>query len=819
MRLASGTQIGPYEIQSLLGSGGMGEVYRARDTRLNRSVAIKILPEELCSDLQRLSRFEQEARSASALNHQNIITIYDIGKHNSSPFIAMELVEGKTLRQILASGPVPVKNLLNIATQLFEGLACAHEAGIIHRDLKPENIIVNKEGVAKILDFGLAKLSPVGMTENGSQVPTAGHQTSSGILLGTVGYMSPEQASGRVADFRSDQFSLGIILYEMAAGKSPFRRNTAAETLTAIIREEPESIESLNAAVPAPFAWLLRRCLSKDPAERYTSTRDLARDLRDLKEHWPASATRASQTARPSIGVKTTRTRSIQFAAIAVLLLGLLIIAFWQSRIRPTATPTDSPPVPSIVVLPFTPFGNQSQEEYFSDGMTEALITELAKIPGMQVIARNSAFQYKGRNVNIQQVGKDLSVNYVLEGSLQRSGDRIRVHAQLINVRTGFHLWAERYDRDSVDLFGVQDDISRKIAAALKLTLSKTPTTQKLRPTENLEAYDLYLRGKYLLNNISEEDLNQAIPHLEKAITLDPQFALAHAALGKVYRQKYFFVEPKQEWEEKAFVEIEKAIAFDPNLAEAYAARGRLIWTRQNNYPHEKSAEDYKKAIALDPNLAEAYTYLGGIYHHVGLIEEAMQEVTAALRLDPSNSLARSNRMMILLFSQQYKEAFSASEQSPGDEIWGALSLLYIGNIQKSEEMMKQLLQQEPERGPLMRVWDASFIHSSYAILLAKTGNVFPEAEKQIRMAIEKDRGLGHFHHSEYNIASAYALMGKTALALEWLQKTVDHGFSCYPFFEKDPHLKNLHGNPEFGTFLEKTKQQRNYYRAKFLER
>ncbi|MCI0603310.1 protein kinase [bacterium] len=815
MRLESGTRLGPYEIQSLLGSGGMGEVYRARDTRLNRSVAIKILPEEACSDLQRLSRFEQEARSASALNHQNIITIYDIGKYNSSPFIAMELVEGKTLRQILSSGPVPVKDMLNVATQLSEGLACAHEAGIVHRDLKPENVIVNKDAVAKILDFGLAKLCKVGIPgENASQIPTAAHETESGILLGTIGYMSPEQASGQPADFRSDQFSLGTILYEMAAGRSPFRRNTAAETLTAIIREEPEPIESLNAKVPAPLERLLRRCLSKSPAERYASTRDLARDLRDLKEHWSASTTRVSQTVQASPVPKRTRIQLYLLAITSFLLLSLLI-GLWMLRPEPTP-PADSSSIRSIAVLPFTEFGNQKQEEYFSDGMTEALITELAKVPGMKVTARNSVFQYKGRNVNVGQVGKELGVNYVLEGSLQRSGDRLRVHAQLIHTRTGYHLWAERYDRSAADLFGVQDDISKQIGSALKLTLSETPAAEKIRPTENLEAYDLYLRGKYLLNNISEEDLNQAIPHLEKAIALDSQFALAHAALGNVYRQKFFFVEPKKEWEERAFVEIEKAIVLDPNLAEAYAARGRLIWTRKNNYPHEKSADDYKKAIKLDPNLAEVHVYLGGIYHHVGLVEEALQEVTTALKLDPTNSLGRSNRVMALFFHHEYQQALSASEQSPGDEIWRALSLLYLGDIQKSATVMKELLQTEPQRRSLVRVWDASFLHSCYAALLAKTGDK-AEAEKHIRMAIEKDRGLGHFHHSEYNIALAYALMGKTAPAIEWLQKTGDHGFSCYPFFEKDPHLKNLHGQHEFETFLEKMKQQRNYYRAKLL--
>ena len=813
MRLALGDRLGHYEIQSHLGSGGMGEVYRARDVRLNRVIAIKILPEELSTDRQRLSRFEREAQSASALNHQNIITIYDIGKHGTRPFIAMELVEGKTLREILSSGPVAIKDLLNIAIQLADGLACAHEAGIVHRDLKPENVIVNNNGVTKILDFGLAKLFQLGISnEEVSQAPTVYEETASGMILGTVGYMSPEQASGQPVDFKSDQFSLATILYEMATSHSPFRRKTAAETLAAIIRDKPKAIESYNPQVPDPLVRLIDRCLSKEPSERYSSTRDLVHDLRDIAEQRPP-ASQKSQVGVRSIGRKTTKARPFLVAAM-MLLVGVLIVSFWQFRGRGEVTLTDPLQDPSVAVMPFTTVGNTTQEEYFSDGMTEALITEIAMIPGIKVIASNSVFSYKGRNVNIGQIAKELSVNYVVQGSVQRSGDRVRVNVKLINVRTGYHLWAHKYDRNSSDLFAVQDDISRKIGSALELNLSETKGTRGIGPTQNLQAYDFYLRGKYLLNEVDEESLNKAIPLFEKAIAIDPQFALAHAALGKIYRQKYFFVEPKKEWEEKAFVEIEKAIALDPNLAEAYTARGRLIWSRENNYPHEKAASDYKKAIALNPNLADAHAYLAGIYMHVGMLEEAIQESVIALKLDPTGSLTPGNYAMSLLFNQQYHEALSVSEKSPEDEIWKALSLLYLGNIQKSEHLMKELLK-KMDRQIFMAVWDSSFIHSSYAVLLAKTGN-HTAAEEHIRMTIEKDRGLGHYHHSEYNIASAYALMGKVKPAIEWVQRTGDHGFTCYPLFKNDPHLKNLHGNSEFTAFLEKMKEQTDYYRADF---
>jgi serine/threonine protein kinase/tetratricopeptide (TPR) repeat protein len=812
MTLASGTLLGPYEIQSLLGAGGMGEVYRARDTRLNRFVGIKILREDASSNPDRLHRFKREALSASALNHPNIVTVYDVGQYGSSPFIAMELVEGKTLRQIVSAGAMPVRTLLNISMQLSEGLACAHEAGIVHRDLKPENVIVNKDGLVKILDFGLAKLSGLeSFPENRSQIPTSEPETASGIIMGTIGYMSPEQASGEPADFRSDQFSLGTILYEMVTAHSPFYRKTAAETLVAIIREQPEPVESLNPEIPVLLARVIQRCLSKEKTERYGSTRDLVRDLRDVKEQGSTF-----QTAQPS-STTSTKTRPRFFLPANLLLfLSILAVLIWQFPFgRTKAPPVSSPQAASLAVLPFTSVGNETHEEYFSDGITEALITQIGQIEGIKVIARNSVLPYKGRNADIRQIGKELKVNYIVEGSVQRSTDRVRVNARLSNVGTGYQLWAERYDRNAADLFAVQDDISQKIGSALKLKLSAA-STERRPPTQNLEAYDFYLRGKYSLKNVSEEDLNQAIPHLEKAIALDPQFALAHVALGQVYRQKYFFLEPRKEWEEKAFVEIEKGIALDPNLAEAYAARGRLLWTRQNNYPHERVAQDYKKAIALDPNLAEPHAYLAGIYHHVGLLNEAIQESKKALDLDPTNTLARSQRVMALLFDLEYQNALLASEQSPGDEVWVVLTLLYQGNVQESERRIKDLLQKGSERGSIVRVWDASFLHSSYAVLLAKTARA-AEAEQHIRTAIEADVGLGHFHHTEYNIASAYALMGKGELALEWLTKADAHGFSCYPFFAKDPHLENLHGNPEFKTLLEKMKQQTEFYRREFL--
>ncbi len=803
MSYLAGSQLGRYQIIAPLGKGGMGEVYRARDTQLDREVAVKVLADHLTARSDAIKRFEREAKAVAALSHPNILDIHDFGTDQGVLFAVTELLKGETLRARLARSPMRHEEALRVTVEITDGLAAAHSKGIIHRDLKPENIFITTDDRVKILDFGLARLRPVEIASEVTGVPTESGATEAGVVLGTVPYMSPEQLRGETVDARSDIFSLGCVLYEMLTGSNAFQKRTQPETIGAILHEDPPQ---LSEQIPLPLRQVISRCLQKDAAQRFSSAQELLGALRFM--------TRAAEM-RP----RTPTTRIVSWIGSSLLIIALLTVVLfsvWKGKEKPSA-PSQVNEIRSIAVLPLKNLSGDPQREYFADAMTEELITTLARISSLQVISRTSVMGYKTTQKPLREIAKELNVDAIIEGSIFPAGDRVRITAQLIEASTDKHMWAQSYDRDLKDILRLQNEVARAIAQEIQIKLTpKEKAHLASAPQVNPQVYDLYLRGKYLLNKTGAEDLNQAIPLLEKAITLDPQFALAHATLGKAYRQKYFFIEPSKEWEEKAFVEIEKAIALDPNLAEAYAARGRLIWTRQNNYPHERSADDYKKAIALDPNLAEAHAYLGGIYFHVGLLEEAIQEFTTALKLDPTNSLARSNYVMILLFNQEYRQALSASEQSPGDEIWGALSLLYLGDVQKSERLMKELLQKEPERAGVMRVWDTSFIHSSYAVLLAKTGDI-GGAEKQIRLAIENDRGLGHFHHSEYNIASAYALMGKTASAIEWLQKTADHGFSCYPLFERDPHLKNLRGNSDFETFLKKMKQRRDYYRSEFL--
>ena len=815
MSLSAGSRLGPYEIIGLLGSGGMGEVYRASDTRLGREVAIKVLPEGLASDRDRLERFEKEARSASSLNHPNIVTIHDIGRTGATSYMAMELVEGRTLRELLVSGPLPIHKTLQIASQAADGLARAHAAGIVHRDLKPENIMVRTDGLAKILDFGLAKLAQApGGSAEGSHVPTAAPGTQTGVVLGTVGYMSPEQAHGRALDFRSDQFALGAILYEMVAGERAFAGASGVEILAAIIRDEPKPLRSMNPKTPASLGRIVERCLSKDPEERYGSTRDLAHDLRSLRET-AKPGTSAAMPAPARRGIP----RPVLWIA-GVLLLGLLLAGAW-GLFRPgsKAPPVSAVRARSIAVLPLANLGGRPEDEYFADGMTESLITDLARVPGMLVIARNSVFRYKGRKVELEKIGNELDVNYVLEGSVQRSGGRVRIHAKLIDVDSGFHLWADRYDRSLEDVFALQDDISARIAGALQVQLAPIGAGRDASaPTKNLEAYDAYLRGRHLyLTSPGDAGRESAIAMFERAVALDPGFALAHAALASGYVERIFRRDPRPEWEEKALAETEKALSLDPNLPEAYLARERVVWTRRNNFPHERAATDLRKAISLNPGLAEARIDLAAIYVHLGFFEKSEAESKLARRLDPHDFSISHFLISAYLFSQRYDLALAECERYESEVAgrrhpWKALALARLKRDGDAFALIENILGMDPKDPTFQReMWESAL--GVYAVLLARAGD-HRKSEQYIARAIEADRGLGHFHHSEYNIASAYALMGKPRLAVEWLEKAANNGFPCYPLFASDPNLSSLRSDPAYQSLMRKMKSDWERYRV-----
>ena len=802
--LTLGARLGPYEILGPLGAGGMGEVYRARDTRLGREVAIKVLPAELAADPDRMRRFEQEARAASALNHPNVVTVHDVGSEAGRFYIAMELVEGSSLRERIAGGPLSSQEVAAIGAQIAEGLAKAHAAGLVHRDLKPENVMISSDGFVKILDFGLAKLAPLEAAGSQSLAETAEQRTAAGILLGTVGYMSPEQASGMPLDHRSDQFALGAILYELASERKAFQRTSVAETLAAILREEPPPLSSIASRVPETLSRIVARCLAKNPQERYDSTRDLARDLKCIGEPSVGGfAAGSGRRFRPAWPI----------AAILIAAVAALAAVWWARRSRPPSPAAGSP---SIAILPFQNFGGRPEDAYFADGIAESLTTDLARVPGLLVIARNSAFAYKGKAADAKRVGEELRVRYVLEGSVQRSGDAVRVNAQLIDAGTGYHVWAEKYDRPMRDVFALQDDISRNVAGALRATLEGPRTAApRATPTSSLEAYDVFLRGRYYLNQLEWVAKDKSIPLFARAVELDPGFALAHAMLGVAYAKKAFEGDPEGTWRAKASAELEKALALDPAVPEAYLARGNVSWTHENGFPHEQAVADFHRALALDGNFAEAHAALAGIYYHVGLLDEALEQYRVALRIDPRNFDAAYRTPRIHLYQQKYAEALSEFDASPlfANDFLKPIVLDHLGRGAEARRLAVAHSLTNPTHSRADETADAA---STLAVLLARAGDS-RGAEEEVATAIRKGEGSSHFHHAAYNIATAYALLGRKAEAVAWLERTADWGMPCYPLFERDPYLDSLRSDPEFGAFLRKRKAQWERFRESLL--
>ncbi|MGB6865343.1 MAG: protein kinase, partial [Candidatus Aminicenantaceae bacterium] len=509
--------ISHYKILEKIGEGGMGVVYKAEDMKLRRTVALKFLPAELTRDEEAKERFVQEAQAAAAIDHPNICIIYEINESEGKTFISMAYIKGQSLKEKIASGPVELEEVLDIAIHTAEGLKEAHENGIVHRDIKPANIMLTKKGQVKIMDFGLAKLSwGVDLTKTAT-------------IMGTVAYMSPEQASGEKADQRTDIWSLGCVLYEMLAGQRPFKGTHDQAAIYSIMNEEPEPVSSLRKDIPVGFEMILHACLQKDPRNRYRDMEALLSDLRsiDLED---------------------------------------------KTQILTAVRALDEPP--SIAVLPFVNMSADPENEYFSDGLSEAIINSLTKIKGFKVVARTSAFSFKGKDVDIRDIGKQLDVNKVLEGSVQKAGNRLRITAQLINVSDGYHLWSERFDRNMDDVFAIQDEISLAIVDNLKLNLLKGEKTKLIkRYTNDSEAYSFYLKGRYFYNKRTEEDMKRSVEYFERALEKDPKFALPYAGLADAYATFGFYHWwPFEEARSKSKEFVLKGLEVDDTVGETHGA-------------------------------------------------------------------------------------------------------------------------------------------------------------------------------------------------------------------------------------------------------
>ncbi len=650
-RIGPGTRLGPYEVLSVLGAGGMGEVWRARDSVLRREVAVKVLPAAAAGDPVSAARLLREARAASALNHPNIVTVYGAGEQDGRLYFASEIVPGATLREAMAAGALSPRHAVGITRQVLAGLACAHEVGIVHRDLKPENLMLTADGRVKILDFGLARPS----ANSGSDLGADSDLTATGTVLGTIAYMSPEQARGERVDGRSDVFAVGVILYEMLSGRHPFRRGTPIDTASAILREPPPPLPTDGAAIPGVVRDVVARALAKERDGRFPDATAMTTalggtdDLPTMSAAWPpARADPRTASAR--------RSRRYGLAASGVVLV-VVALALAAAR-RGGLFPFASPAVRALAVLPFDSASGGGEETYFADGMTEAIITDLSRLDPLPVIAANSVMRYRGRPAD--EAARALGASHVLLGTIRRDGGRLRVTASLVEASSGLQVWAERYDRDAKDVFAVQDDISRSIVSALRVALSARVAERPA--TESLEAYDAYLRGRAQLSiKYPSQDAPAAVEMFERATALDPKFARAYAALGIAYAA-VVFLDGSAGAEGKANAAIDRALALDPAIAEAYVARGNLMWTRAHGFPHERVAAEYRRALALEPQSSAALTALGNVMVHVGLLDEAEPLLARAIALDPLNLRARFLHARTHLYEQRYGQALRELE-------------------------------------------------------------------------------------------------------------------------------------------------------------
>lgn len=746
MSLLTGARLGPYEIVAPVGAGGMGDVYRARDSRLGRNVAVKVLPQHLSHDPQALARLEREARAIAALSHPNILAVFDIGTEQGVSYVVTELLEGETLGRRLSSGAMPWREVVRVGAALGEGLAAAHAKGVIHRDLKPENVFLTSDGLVKILDFGVARFR---ISESQDEAVTRAG-TLAGTVLGTVGYMSPEQARGGIAGVPSDLFSLGCVLYEMVTGRKAFGGQSVADTLAAIVSRDPLPLSQSD--VPAEFDLVIRRCLEKSPSERFQSARDLAFRLREM-----LSGTGSA---------------------------------------RSTALSAPDARLDSLAVLPFANASGDPDAEYLSDGITESIINTLSQLGRLRVAARTTVFRYKGQDVDLVRVGRDLNVRVVLTGRVVQRGDNLRIQAELVNAADGTQLWGQRYHRRAADIFSIEEEIAKEISETLRLRLTRDEQRQiEKRYTENDDAYQLYLKGRYHWNRRGKETLERAVACFEHAVEKDPDYALAWSGMANCFTVygTYNVLSPKLALPKARTLAL-KSLALDNSLEEPHACLG--VSKAHHDFDWVASEQEFRRALELNPDSSTVHNWFTMHLSPAGRAEEAISHGRRALEIEPLSLGGHMALGVSLMCAERYEEAngicHQAIELDPSFVMprrWLALGYEQQGMYAEALTVLNEARRLFPTN---------STIISALGRLYGMT-NQRDEADK----ALQELQNQGTVRYiPPFDVALIYLGLGQTDRAFEWLEKSLEDRSFWFIFCIRSAYFAGVRSDRRFHDLL-----------------